>query len=39
MKPVRMLVVLLGVAVVPFGVAACGDDDDKDRHGDHPGRR
>jgi uncharacterized cupredoxin-like copper-binding protein len=27
-KPVRMLLVLLGVAVLPFGVAACGGDND-----------
>ena len=27
MRPVRMLLVLLGVAVLPFSVAACGDDD------------
>ena len=27
MRPIRMLLVLLGVAVLPFSVAACGDDD------------
>ena len=27
MRPVRMLLVLLGVAVLPFSVAACGGDD------------
>ena len=27
MRPVRMLLVLLGVAVLPFSVAACGSDD------------
>ena len=29
MRPVRMLLLLLGVTVLPFSVAACGDDDNE----------